>query len=256
MRGRVGMPSREASAHRGRSRGAFPGRADCGCARVPAWFGARMSYSFRSYAVLPALILVAVLGAAGCGSIEGHTAGAVESAGAAGNHYASLDAALADAVTRLEGLAESPGTPESYLKTVADADASVASAAGALRGARASLLDHGREHVRLLNEESSKFADRELGRRFVVEAERLRRLYAAYESGTSQLDNSLELAHRYAEDVRRVVEANRTDAGVALVQPTLRKVVAELKVVQSRVPAARTALETLRKDLPQPPAKS
>lgn len=215
-----------------------------------------MTHSLHSYVMVPALILCSASGLTGCGSIEGHTAGAVESASVTQGGYAGLESALSDAVARLEGLENSPGTPESFLGAVVDADAAVVAAGSALRSSRAALLEHGREHVRLLNEESAKFTDRELGRRFVAEAERLRRVYAAYESDTARLDASLDLAHRYAEDVRRVVEQNRTDDGVAMARPTLRKVVAELRVVQSRIPAARAALETLRKQLPKAPAGS
>lgn len=202
--------------------------------------------------VFPAAIVVTV---AGCSTLAGHTTGAVDAAARTDSEYAALEASLSNCIVWLEGLAETPGDPESFLKNLVESERAVADTAYELRKSREALLEHGREYVRLLNEEAAKFADADLRGRFTAEAERVRVQYERYDADTAAVATSFELGHNYVADIRRALEIDRSQNGPVLVQGTLRKAVDEFKVTRQKIPAARRALAELRKQQPKPVAK-
>src|SRR6478609_5836314 len=128
-------------------------------------------------------ILLALAGASltGCNSIEHHSEGAVVSAGETAHNYDALNNSLDSSITRLESLRKSPGSAEIFLKTLDDIDAAVAKNGDALKSSRQDLLEHGADHVRLLNEESSKFTDPDLSKKVSQDATALSAQYAAYD---------------------------------------------------------------------------
>lgn len=200
------------------------------------------------------LFLLAVVSFSGCAGLDGHRSGAVESAISVEQRYVGLDSALAAGVARLENLAREPGTVEVFLKNLAEAESATAGASSELQSARADLLEHGREHARLLKEEAVKFADGALGKRFAADADKLAQAYAKYEAQTADLAKALDLARSYLRDIHRALELDRSANGVSLVQDTLRKTTDEWRRARAKIPAARDALAELRRVQPQPPA--
>jgi DNA repair ATPase RecN len=198
------------------------------------------------------LLALAVASLTGCNSIEHHSEGAVVSAGETSHNYDALNNSLDSSIARLESLRKSPGSAENFIKALDDIDNAVAKTGDALKSSRQNLLEHGQDHVGLLREESGKFTDPDLSKKVAHDAEALNAQYAAYDKASASVTDSIELARKYADDIRRMMDINRSAAGVDNCVGTVRKIEDALDTAKHRIPAAKTALEDLRKQLPKP----
>lgn len=198
------------------------------------------------------LLALAVASLTGCNSIERHSEGAIVSAGETATNYDALNNSLDTAIIRLGSLRKTPGSAEYFVKSLNDIDAFVAGPGDALKGSRQDLLEHGEDHVRLLNEAAAKFTDPDLSKKVSRDAEKLSAQYAAYDKASASVVDSLDLAHKYADDVRRMMDINRSAAGVENCLGTVLKIEGALDAAKRRIPDAKDALEDLRKKLPRP----
>lgn len=201
----------------------------------------------------PAIILaLAVAALTGCNSIEHHSEGAVVSASQTALNYDALNNSLDTSIFRLESLRSTPGSAENFIKTLNDIDDAVAKTGEALKGSRQDLLEHGQDHVALLNEESGKFTDPDLSKKVARDAAALSAQYTAYDKASASVTDSIDLARKYADDIRRMMDINRSSAGVDNCLGTVRKIEDALTTAKRRIPEAKAALEVLRAKLPKP----
>lgn len=198
------------------------------------------------------LLALAVASLTGCNSIQHHSEGAVVSAGETAHNYDALNTSLDSSIARLESLRKTPGSAEIFIKTLDEIDSAVAKTGDALKSSRQDLLEHGQDHVRLLQEESAAFTDSDLAKKVTRNAEALSAQYAAYDKASASVTDSIDLARKYADDIRRMMDINRSSAGVDDCIGTVRKIEDALDTAKHRIPAAKAALEDLRTKLPKP----
>lgn len=198
------------------------------------------------------LLALAVASLTGCNSIQHHSEGAVVSAGETAHNYDALNTSLDSSIARLESLRKTPGSAENFIKTLDEIDSAVAKTGDALKSSRQDLLEHGQDHVRLLQEESAAFTDSDLAKKVTRNAEALSAQYTAYDKASASVTDSIDLARKYADDIRRMMDINRSSAGVDDCIGTVRKIEDALDTAKHRIPAAKAALEDLRTKLPKP----
>jgi chromosome segregation ATPase len=198
------------------------------------------------------LLALAIVSLTGCSSMESTSEGALVSAEETSHNYDTLGASLASSIDRLESLRKMPGSAESFLKNLNEIDAAVAKDGEALKSSRQNLLEHGKDHVSRLNKEASMFTDADLAKKVSRDAEALGAQYAAYEKASASVTDSMDVAVKYADDIRRMMDINSAPAGIDNCIGTVRKIEDSLENAKRRIPDAKSALEDLRKQLPKP----
>ena len=201
---------------------------------------------------LPLLAAFAAAAFTGCNSIQSHSEGAYTSASETASHYESLGSTIATAKSRLQSLRKVPGGPETFLKSIEETRSLLVGVGGDLRDTREDLLSHGNDHAKLLDEQADKFTDMDMARKIRRDAQDLRERYAAFDKDSAPVTESLELALRYCDDVIRMMDINRTSKGVDNCLGTVAKIEETLESARGKIPAAKSALEELRKHLPKP----
>lgn len=198
------------------------------------------------------LLALALIPLNGCSSIESNSKGARASARETSHNYDNLESSLAFSIDRLASLRRDPGSAEYFLRNLNEIDATVAKDRDALKTSRQKLLENGREHAGLLDAESAKFTDAELALKVSRDAESLGAEYAAYDKASASVTDSMDIAGKYADDIRRMMGINGAAAGVDNCIGTVRKMEDALEAAKRRIPDARAALENLRRKLPAP----
>ncbi len=202
------------------------------------------------------LLALAVVSLTGCNSMESKSEEALVSAHETSHNYDTLRVSLNQSVHRLEFLRKSPGSAADFLKNLNEIDATVAKNREALKNSRSELLDNAKNHVAQLDKESAKFADADLALKVKRDSEALGSEYAAYEKASASVTDSMYIAGKYADDIRRMIDINSTADGIENCRGTVRKIEDALEEAKSRIPDAKSALENLRSRLPRPASVS
>lgn len=198
------------------------------------------------------LIAIATAGFTGCGSIQGHSESAYTSAAETSANYDKLSRTIDNAKARLQSIRKTPGGPEVFLKNIEEIDKMLGEAGDSLKDSRESLISSGAEHTRLLDAEADKFADESLVKDIRANAQELREGYAAYEQESGSTSESIDLARKYFDDIRRLLELSRTPKSVESCLGTVGKIDEALSAAKAKIPAAKASLEKLRKSMPKP----
>lgn len=200
----------------------------------------------------PALLVALTLAFTGCNSIEHHSEGAYTAAVETSGNYDSLSGTITSATSRIQYLRKNPGTPEAFVKSFEEIQSQIANAGDALKDSRESLIGHGMDHAKLLNEESAKFSDPDLASKVSSDSSDLRERYTQYEKDSADVSASVDKAVKLGEDVLRMMDLNRSAKGVENCRDTLSKIESALTEAKGRIPAAKASLDTLRRHMPRP----